>query len=63
MLVERYIYIDGNRKRRVASVGNIGKLPSRVAAALVWRGALSSSPSPPNKYTEQLSYYLRTVAT
>ena len=22
-----------------------GKLPSRVAAALVWRGALSSSPS------------------
>ena len=27
MLVKRYIYIDSNRKRRVASVGNIGKLP------------------------------------
>jgi len=26
MLVERYIYIDGNYKRRVASVRNIGKL-------------------------------------
>jgi len=38
------MYIDGNRKRRVASVGNTGKLPSRVAAALAWRGALNSSP-------------------
>ena len=43
-LVERYMYIDSNRKRRVVSIGNIGKLPSRVAAALAWRGALSSSP-------------------
>ena len=43
-LVERYIYVDGNRKRRVASVGNTGKLPSRVAAVLAWRGALSSLP-------------------
>jgi len=34
MLVKRYIYIDSNRKKRVTSVGNIGKLPSRVAAAL-----------------------------
>ena len=42
MLVKQYIYIDGNYKRRVASVGNTGKLPPRVAAALAWRGALSS---------------------
>ena len=40
-----------------------GKLPSRVAAALAWRGALSSSPSfiPINKLYQPL-YYLRTVA-
>jgi len=31
-LLRRYIYIDSNRKRRVASVGNIGKLPSREAS-------------------------------
>jgi len=38
------MYIDSNRKRRVTNIGNIGKLPSRVAAALAWQGALSSSP-------------------
>jgi hypothetical protein len=38
-------------------------LPSRVAAALAWRGALSSSLSLKNKKKKQLLYYLRTVAT
>ena len=42
-----------------------GKLPLCVAAALAWRGALSSSPSyiPKEQKEQQLSYYLRTVAT
>ena len=34
------MYVGGNYKRRIASVGNI----LRVAAVLAWRGALSSSP-------------------
>ena len=47
-LAKWYLYINGNHKRRVASVGNetSGRhLSSRDAAALAWRGALSSSPS------------------
>jgi hypothetical protein len=77
MLVKQYLYIDSNHKRRVASVGNErqiaviygklplydGKLPSRVAAALAWRGALSSSPFLIKNKNQQSSYYLRTVAT
>ena len=42
-----------------------GKLPSRVAAALAWRGALSSSPflKQEDKIEQQSSYYLQLVDT
>jgi hypothetical protein len=39
MLAKRYLYIDGNYKRRVASVGTISHVVtwlSRIAAALAW---------------------------
>ena len=65
MLAKWYLYLDGNYKRRVASVGNMaiiwGKLPSRAAAALAWRGALGSSPSLRDRSIykkEQPLYYL-----
>jgi hypothetical protein len=65
-LAKRHLYIDSNHKRRVASVGNetSGRhVSSRVAAALAWRGALSSSPSLILRiYNEQPLYYLWTVA-
>ena len=53
-----------------ATYGNLpsrdGKLLSRVAVALAWRGALSSSPSL-TPFLESIKftilYYLRTIAT
>ena len=67
-LVKQYLYIDGNHKRRVASIGNniiysyivaIWRRGSSVAKSL----KLLALPHPSSKSRNTTLYYLQTVAT